>query len=100
MEHNRTFRVNGANNYILVKSSNPVTEEHIYIIEVAYKYIANEYEKLTYILNEDNKILEAKYNAIEALQKDLEDLPDSKKYVDIVSQYIINLEVLKDVKFG
>ena len=96
--YDKTIQVLGGKNFITIKSKNPIPNEAIYIIETAYNYIKNEYEKLSYIANLENKILEAKYNAIESLQQDYEDLANSKKFVDIISQYIINLEILENVK--
>lgn len=98
--YNKTIQVLGGNNFITIKSTNPISNEAIYIIELAYNYIKIEYEKLAYIFNLENRILEAKYNAIEALQNDYVDLKHSNKFVDIISQYIINLEILENVKIG
>lgn len=98
--YNKTIKVLGGKNFITIKSTNPISNEAIYIIELAYNYIQIEYEKLPYIFNLDNRLLESKYNAIEALHNDYEDLNNSKKFVDIISQYIINLEILENVKIG
>lgn len=96
--YNKTIKVLGGKNFITIKSTNPISNESIYIIELAYNYIKIEYDKLSYINNLENRILEAKYNAIEALQNDYQDLKSSKKFVDLISQYIINLEILDNVK--
>jgi hypothetical protein len=77
---------------IVIKSKTPITEYDHLCICVAYKYIFDEYEKLTYIMNEENRVLEAKYNAIESIQNDSETKEDLEWCKDI-SQYIINLDV-------
>ena len=80
------------NKHILIKSKEPITNEIALCIELAYMYISNEYKKLSHIMNQENRILEAKYNAIETMQSDCE-TPQDERSCNIISQYIINLEL-------
>jgi hypothetical protein len=85
-------KINFMEKIIMVKSKEPITPEVLLCVEVAYMYIVTEYDKLGHIMNEENRILEAKYNAIEAMQSDCE-TPTDDKACDIICQYIINLEL-------
>jgi hypothetical protein len=78
--------------YILIKSKDPITPEVAMCVECAFVYVYTEYQKLGHIMNQENRVLEAKYNAIEALQSDCES-PADDKACETISQYIINLEI-------
>jgi hypothetical protein len=80
------------NKSIVVKSKKPINEVDILCICLAYKYIIDEYNKLHYILNEENRVLEAKYYALEVLQSECE-FKEDQEWCDIISQYIINLDI-------
>ena len=75
--------------FIFIESKEEITNKVIECIEIAYMIILTEYLKLDYIINKENRILEAKYNAIEVLQNEFE---KEKETIDLLSQYIINLE--------
>jgi hypothetical protein len=84
-------KINVQERFIEIRSNEPITKEVMMCIETAYLYVSSEYSKLDYIMNKENRILEAKYNAIEAMQQDCETLND-KIGCDLICQYIINLE--------
>ena len=76
---------------IFIQSKEEITPLVIECIEIAYMAILTEYNKLTYILNKENRILEAKYYAIEVLQS-YEYNEFENKTIDLLCQYVINLE--------
>jgi hypothetical protein len=84
-------KINVCNQKILIQSNETIKDNVIECIEVAYLAILTEYNKLNYIMNKENRILEAKYNAIGVLQQDCETLKD-KDGCDLICQYVINLE--------
>lgn len=84
-------KINVQERFIEIRSNEPISLESMMCIETAYLYVNSEYAKLDYIMNKENRILEAKYNAIEAMQKDCETLKDEVG-CNLICQYIINLE--------
>lgn len=75
---------------IKIQSKEQIDEVTIECIEIAYMIILKEYIKLEHIMNVENRILEAKYYAIECLQNDAVN-EDESKTADLLAQYIINL---------
>ena len=76
---------------IKIVSKEQIDELTLECIEVAYMAILKEYIKLEHIMNVENRVLEAKYYAIECLQNEAENEHESKT-ADLLSQYIINLD--------
>jgi hypothetical protein len=77
--------------YIVIKTNEMLSQNNMLLIETAYMFVKNEYDKLSYIMNKENRILEAKYNAIELMQTDCES-KEEEAACNVICQYIINLE--------
>jgi hypothetical protein len=77
--------------YIVIKTNEILNQNNMLLIETAFLFVKTEYDKLPYIMNKENRVLEAKYNAIELMQSDCES-KEEEKACDVICQYIINLE--------